>query len=114
MINFLQDWLIGFLTRCFSQITELKRLNRSAPGIEDNPIGYKIQVINRGDELFYWETKTDRAIIIQIAILKSFIFSDSITRWDNGKKVSEEEKKIILQRLINYFEKYDNTKYQVV
>jgi len=84
-------------------INELKLDSRKAPMIEDVE-DYKIRILHRGEDLFYWEKKEDRAFISDIQIRNGSIYSNSIKKWeDTGETITPEEKEIILQRIKSYF-----------
>lgn len=87
-------------------IQELKFDNRKAPMIEDVD-EYKIRVLHRGEQLFYWEKKENRAFICEIQIRNGTIYSNSIKRWEDiNKNITPEEKAIIIQRIQSYFIRY--------
>ena len=88
-------------------IKELK--NDAATGlmIEYNYAdNYKIRIIYKGEGIVYHDIQLDRATIIDIQIRNGSIFESSIVKWDNDDPISEQEKKIIVERLVLYFKKY--------
>jgi hypothetical protein len=94
-----------------SRIHRLKKDGVVGPRVEVNDKGYKIRIITRGEELFYMDGK--KALIADICLSPPCIFSFSIKKWDNGKIISDDEKKVILQRIISYFKKYQECDIEV-
>ncbi len=92
-------------------IEELKKYDTSARMIEDNKeLNYVIRILNRGEELFYFDKNKDKALIIDIQVRNGAIFSKSISKWSDGEEISEEIKNNIVKRLINYFLIYQKIK----
>jgi hypothetical protein len=97
--------MLRFLSPTWHELQKLKKGEFSAPYVEDNPEGYRIKIIGRGEQLFYQQD--DKALFVEIVTDSKNncenIFAASIKKWDNGKKVTEDEKRLILTRLKNYF-----------
>ncbi|MEN5232472.1 hypothetical protein [Sphingobacterium faecium] len=64
---------------------------------------YKLKILGRGDELFF--QKDDDALICEIVARYGVINPKSITRWDNGEKISDEERDFILETIIDLYKK---------
>ena len=87
-----------------SYISELKADGSSGPMIEINQIeNYKIKILHRGEQLFYYDMLNDRALIVEIQIRNGSVFEKSIAKWDSGAKVDTDEKANIISRILNYF-----------
>ncbi|MGX1927887.1 hypothetical protein [Flagellimonas sp. 2504JD4-2] len=87
-------------------IQELKLDDYTAPMIEDVE-EYKIRILHRGEQLFYWDKKKNRAFISEIQIRNGSIYSNSIKKWDDtGEKITSGQKAIIIERLKSYFINY--------
>ena len=88
-------------------INDLKSENATGPRVEINKEqGYKIRIINRGECLFYQEG--DRAVICDLDIKGYTIPVKSIKKWDDGKKITEEERDRIKERIRLYFLKFQD------
>jgi hypothetical protein len=61
---------------------------------------YKFKILGRGEMAFYQQN--DRALFLEIDP-RGGIFEKSIRRWDDGKKVTPEEKKVIIERVTAFF-----------
>ena len=94
-----------------NNIEELKRDNTIAPMIEENRIElYRIKILNRGEHLFYFDKKKNKALIVEIQIRNGSIFDKSIKKWDDNESIKNTEKKIILDRIVNYFQVFQKKK----
>lgn len=88
-------------------IAELKAETYSAPMIEDNKTqNYRIKILHKGEQLFYYDKVLDRAIIIEIQIRDGSIFEKSIETWDDNENILKNDKIIIIDRVKEYFIKY--------
>ncbi|RWX00585.1 hypothetical protein [Flavobacterium cerinum] len=86
-------------------IDELKGEVTSAPMIEDNlKERYRIKILGRGEELFYFDKKKNIAVIVEIQVRNGSVFKTSIQRWDDGTRIDDSEKEIILKRIVKYFQ----------
>lgn len=56
-----------------------------------------ILILNRGEQMFYQEN--DKGFICEISARNSIVFTKTIKKWDNGKKISTEEKDKIIERI---------------
>ena len=96
----------------FYEIRQLKNDEATGPFVENNPHGYRIQVIRRGEALLYIQGQ--RATLIAIDIRADKIFSDSVRAWDDDALLTETEKRIVLERAVSYMERYQHVKAVVV
>lgn len=88
-------------------INELKADTTSALMIEENKAEqYRIKILHRGEQLFYYDKKINKALIIEIQVRNGSIFKTSINKWDDGVTINEAEKTTITDRLINYFKTF--------
>ncbi|MBN1984451.1 MAG: hypothetical protein JW795_23195 [Chitinivibrionales bacterium] len=88
-----------------AELERLKADRGTGPYVEENvQEGYRIKIIYRGEHLFYQQG--ERALICAIDPIDNIIYKKSLKHWDNGKKISDEEKKIICDRIIRYFKVY--------
>jgi len=62
---------------------------------------YRIRILGRGENGFY-EESPGRALLFELVAGESAIFSKSIRRWDDGRKVSDADKDVVLKRLVAY------------
>lgn len=70
---------------------------------ENNGVIYKIKILGRGEELFFQQG--DNALICDISARSAVIDPNSITRWDNGNKIADEERKLIVEKIISLYKK---------
>lgn len=97
----------------YEHIQELKETTVATPRVEVNQEeDYKVRIINRGEQLFYQQE--NRALICEIQPTESIVYTDSIKRWDDGKPVTDEEKRRIITRLDSYFKKYQEAEAKFV
>ncbi|MEZ0539975.1 hypothetical protein [Fibrella arboris] len=97
----------------YNLIQELKAQTNHGPMVEVNSVDkYKIMIIGRGEQLFYQQE--DRALLCDIQVRNDLIYQNSIAWWDNGNAVTESEKSIILERLINYFKIFQKSGVKLV
>lgn len=68
--------------------------------------GYKIRIVECGEGLFYQEG--DRAMICDLDIHGYAIPIKSIKKWDDGTKITEEERDRIKERIRLYFLKFQD------
>jgi hypothetical protein len=64
---------------------------------------YKLKILGRGEELFF--QKDNDAMICEISAWHAAIDPKSIRRWDNGNKISDEERALILVTIIDLYKK---------
>ncbi len=69
---------------------------------EEDGTHYKIKILGRGEELFF--QKNDSALICDISARFAAIDPLSINRWDNGCKISEEEREGMLEKIIELYQ----------
>jgi hypothetical protein len=82
---------------------ELRRLKTevaAGPFVEENPLGYTIRVVRRGEALLYIEG--ERALLIAVDLSLDKVFSDSISCWDNGSLLSSTDKNVVIDRVVSY------------
>lgn len=82
-------------------VKEIKSTITGAYEIKDNGGIYKIKILGRGEELFF--QKGDDALICDISARFAMIDPLSIKRWDNGSKISDEERTLILAKIIDLY-----------
>ncbi|AKF85884.1 hypothetical protein MFUL124B02_17920 [Myxococcus fulvus 124B02] len=61
---------------------------------------YRITALGRGEMGFYQQN--DRALLFEFSAGFAFIVKKSIRRWDDGKKVTDAEREVIVQRIADY------------
>lgn len=92
----------------YEHIQDLKKNHEGAYSVELDKTGIcYIRILNRGEQMFYQEN--DRAFICEISVLHDIVFSKSIKKWDNGEKVTEQEKNDIKNKITFFFKQYHNT-----
>jgi len=70
---------------------------------EQDGMTYKIKILGRGEELFF--QKGNDALVCDISARHAVIDPKTIRRWDNGKKISDEERALILEKIIELYKK---------
>ena len=68
---------------------------RAAGGAE-----YNIRILSRGEQAFYQEGS--RALLLEISAGYGVIMKSSIRFWDDGQKVTEEERARVIERMGSY------------
>jgi gamma-glutamyl-gamma-aminobutyrate hydrolase PuuD len=75
----------------------------AGPYVEKNVIGYTIAIICRGEQLLY--TDMNGSLIVEISIPGKWIDAASIRKWDETRRVSEEQRSMVVDRIKEYFSK---------
>lgn len=95
-------------------IAELKSRIDDAHELKDS-LGesYFVKIVYRGEGLFYCQD--NRAFICDLSIDGGgFIGKKSIKKWDNRKKISDEEKEAIYLNIARFFRETDKTEVSFV
>ncbi|WP_343534800.1 hypothetical protein [Pedobacter sp.] len=79
---------------------------------EEDGTFYKIKILGRGEELFF--QKNNDALICDISARFAVIDPKSIKRWDNGTKIADEERQLILTKIIALYAQAYQDKLEVV
>lgn len=79
---------------------------------EEDGTLYKIKILGRGEELFF--QKNDSALTCDISARFAVIDPLSIKRWDNGRKISEKEREVILIKVTELYEQAYQDKLEVL
>lgn len=61
---------------------------------------YRIYIIGRGETAYYQHN--DRALLFELIAGSGTLFKKSIKRWDNGDKVTDPERELILERMSSF------------
>ncbi|MFY1831920.1 hypothetical protein ACN47A_38750 [Myxococcus fulvus] len=61
---------------------------------------YRIATLGRGEMGFYQQN--ERALLFEFSAGFGYIVKKSIRRWDTGKKVTDAERNVIVQRIADY------------
>jgi hypothetical protein len=72
----------------------------------------KVQILGRGEMAFYQQG--DRALLLEVLAGRGVVFAPSIRRWDDGKKVTDEERETILEVLSRVMQKLGAEKVEIV
>jgi hypothetical protein len=72
----------------------------------------KVQILGRGEMAFYQQG--DRALLLEVLAGRGVVFAPSIRRWDDGKKVTDEERETILEVLSRVMQKLGFEKVEIV
>ncbi len=91
--------------REMSFIEQLKS-NPEVNRYSDETGNYGILVLGRGENLFFQQN--ERAFICEIDAVKGLINSKTISKWDDGKKIQDNEKAYVLEKLIFLYRKFYN------
>lgn len=70
---------------------------------EADSVIYKIKILERGETLFF--QKGDVALICEISASLTMINPETIKKWDNGKKIAEQERAVILDKIIELYKR---------
>lgn len=62
-----------------------------------------IRILNRGEELFYFQA--GKGLICEISAAHSLIYAQSIKKWDDGTKIGIKEKEAILNNILTCCER---------
>ena len=87
-------------------LDELKKDQLKVHRYQDASGSYGIRVLGRGENLFF--QKNDKAFICEIDSREGLIFPKSVTKWDDGKKISAKEKEQIVTLLLFLYRKFYN------
>src|SRR5512133_517199 len=91
-------------------VRQLKEDLSTGPYVENNPAGYRVRVVLRGEHVFYQEG--NRALIAGVspdyAHAKVFIHTGTVDAWDDGTGLTEEERRVVVERVVSYFRRYQN------
>jgi hypothetical protein len=60
-----------------------------------------IRILHRGEQLFYQQG--EKALICEISTTHGRCYVDSIRKWDDGSKISDDEKTVIYKRISNWW-----------
>lgn len=71
--------------------------------MEDDSVIYKIKILERGDALFF--QKNDDALICEISARLAMINPATINKWDNGNKISDQERTVIVEKIIELYKR---------
>jgi hypothetical protein len=72
----------------------------------------KVQILGRGEMAFYQQGA--RALLLEVLAGRGVVFAPSIRRWDDGKKVTDEERETILEVLSRVMQKLGAVKVEIV
>ena len=72
----------------------------------------KVQILGRGETAFYQQG--DRALLLEVLAGRGVVFASSIRRWDDGKKVTDEERETIVEVLTRVMQKLGFEKVEIV
>ena len=61
---------------------------------------YRLRVLGRGEMAYY--QLNERALLFELLAGQGIVFAKSIRYWDNGRRVTQEEKAVLIQRLEEY------------
>lgn len=85
-------------------VKEIKSTITRAHEFEDHDgVIYKLKILGRGEELFF--QKGNAALICEISARYAAIDPKTIHKWDNGNKISDEERALILEKIIELYKK---------
>jgi hypothetical protein len=70
---------------------------------ENDTVIYKMKILGRGEELFF--QRNEDALICEISARLAMINPKTITKWDNGNKISDDERTIIVEKIIELYKK---------
>jgi hypothetical protein len=100
-----------------ADLDHIRQLKQTEPftGYRDQaPTGEqcKLQILGRGELAFYQQG--DRALLMEILAGHGVIFAASIRRWDDGKKVTPEERETVIEMMTRLMHQLGFEKVEVV
>lgn len=95
-------------------IRELKQAEPFTGYREQAPNGEqcKLEILGRGEVAFYQQG--DRALLMEVLAGHGVIFAHSIRRWDDKKKVTDEEREVIIEMMSRVMKKLGFDEVKVV
>lgn len=72
----------------------------------------RIKILGRGEMAFFQQGA--RALLLEVLAGQGVIFAPSIRRWDDGKKVTDQEREVVLDTMTRVMEKLGATEVRVV
>jgi hypothetical protein len=72
----------------------------------------KLQILGRGEMAFYQQG--DRALLLEVLAGRGVVFAYSIRRWDDGKKVTDEEREVVIEMMSRVMQKLGHEKVEIV
>ena len=72
----------------------------------------KVQILGRGETAFYQQG--DRALLLEVLAGRGVVFADTIRRWDDGKKVTDEEREVAIDVLTRVMQKLGHAHVEIV
>jgi hypothetical protein len=86
-----------------AQLQELKANIEGVHRFEEEGSRYGMLIIDRGELLFFQQN--DDALLCDVSARYSLINPASIKEWDNGHKITEEERAALLEKIIHFYKK---------
>lgn len=95
-------------------LRELKQTEPFTGFRERTPAGEtcKIQILGRGELAFYQQG--DRALLLEVLAGHGVVFASSIRRWDDQKKLSAEEREVVIEMVTRAMQKLGHEKVEIV
>src|SRR5687767_4573517 len=84
-------------------VQELKANTESVHRFTEGDNNYGILIIARGELLFFQEN--DAALICDVSARFALINPKTIKEWDNGRKITDEEKEKLLEKIMHFYKK---------
>lgn len=72
----------------------------------------KIQILGRGEVAFYQQG--NRALLLEVLAGRGVVFAYSIRRWDDGKKVTDEEREVVIEMVSRVMKQLGHEKVEIV
>ncbi|WP_143305679.1 hypothetical protein [Chitinophaga vietnamensis] len=85
-------------------IAQLQQLKANIEGVHrfnENGNHYGLLIIARGEALFFQEN--DKALFCDVSARYALIHPNTIQQWDNGNKISDEERERIIQQIVHLY-----------
>lgn len=72
----------------------------------------RIKILGRGEVAFFQQGA--RALLLEVLAGRGVIFAPSIRRWDDGKKVTDDEREVVVEIMSRVMEKLGTDEVRVV
>lgn len=95
-------------------IRELKQMDPSTGVREHTAAGEecRVRILGRGEVAFYQQG--DRALLMEVLAGYGVIFAYSIRRWDDNKKITDDEREVVIEVMSRVMHKLGHETVEIV
>lgn len=95
-------------------LRELKQTEPFTGFRERTPAGEecKIQILGRGELAFYQQGA--RALLLEVLAGRGVVFAGSIRRWDDAKKVTDDEREVVIEMVTRAMKQLGHERIEIV